>query len=71
MIINSKKLKVAILDDYQNVSRDFANWELLSDKIELDVFNKYIGKEKLSDILSKYDVLCLMREENTTTKILN
>ena len=63
MIINSKKLNVAILDDYQNVSRDFANWELLSDKIELDVFNKYIGKEKkLSDILSKYDVLCLMRE---------
>ena len=52
MIINSKKLNVAILDDYQNVSRDFANWELLSDKIELDVFNKYIGKEKnLSDIL--------------------
>ena len=46
MITNSKKLKVAILDDYQNVSRDFANWELLSDKIELDIFNEYIGKEK-------------------------
>ena len=46
LIINSKKLNVAILDDYQNVSRDFANWDLLSDKIELDVFNKYIGKEK-------------------------
>ena len=46
MTIKSKKLNVAILDDYQNVSRDFANWELLSDKIELDVFNKYIGKEK-------------------------
>ena len=46
MITNSKKLKVAILDDYQNVSRDFANWELLSDKIELDNFNEYIGKDK-------------------------
>ena len=71
MIINSKKLNVAILDDYQNVSRDFANWELLSDKIELDVFNKYIGKEKkLSDILSKYDVLCLMRERTPLPKDL-
>ena len=71
MIINSKKLNVAILDDYQNVSRDFANWDLLSDKIELDVFNEYIGKEKkLSDILSKYDVLCLMRERTPLPKDL-
>ena len=71
MIINSKKLNVAILDDYQNVSLDFANWDLLSDKIELDVFNEYIGKEKkLSDILSKYDVLCLMRERTPLPKDL-
>ena len=57
------KLKVAILDDYQNVSRDFTNWDKLSDKIELDIFNEYIGKDKnLLNILSKYDVLCLMRE---------
>ena len=63
MIIKNKKLNVAILDDYQNVSRDFANWDSLNDKIELDVFREYIGKEKnLSDILFKYDVLCLMRE---------
>ena len=71
MIINSKKLNVAILDDYQNVSRDFANWDLLTGKIELDVFNEYIGKEKnLSDILSKYDVLCLMRERTPLPKNL-
>ena len=71
MITNSKKLKVAILDDYQNVSRDFANWDLLNDKIELDVFNEYIGKEKkLSDILFKYDVLCLMRERTPLPKDL-
>ena len=57
------KLKVAILDDYQNVSRDFTNWDKLSDKIELDIFNEYIGKDKnLLNILTKYDVLCLMRE---------
>jgi len=63
LIIKNKKLNVAILDDYQNVSRDFANWDSLNDKIELDVFREYIGKEKnLSDILFKYDVLCLMRE---------
>ncbi len=66
-----KKLKVAILDDYQNVSHDFANWNRLSDKIELDIFNEYIGKEKnLSNILSKYNVLCLMRERTPLPKEL-
>jgi len=61
--VNNTKLKVAILDDYQNITHDFANWDKLSDKINLDVFNNFIGKENnLSEILFEYDVLCLMRE---------
>ena len=63
MKVNNEKLKVAILDDYQNVSHQFVSWEKLQDKIELTVFNKYIGNEdNLDSILQKYDVLCLMRE---------
>ena len=58
-----KKIKVAILDDYQNVTHHFANWQILGDKIELKVFNKYIGKDPdLPEKLSNFDVLCLMRE---------
>jgi len=58
-----KKIKVAILDDYQNVTHHFANWEKLSEKIELKIFNEYIGNvPNLSEKLSDYDVLCLMRE---------
>ncbi len=58
-----KKLKVAVLDDYQNVTHHFANWENLNEKIELKVFNEYIGDDpNLSDQLLNYDVLCLMRE---------
>ena len=58
-----KKIKVAILDDYQNVTHHFANWEKLGEKIELKIFNEYIGGDpNLSEILSDYDVLCLMRE---------
>ena len=66
-----KKLNVAILDDYQNVSHRFANWKSLNDKIEIDVFNTYIGKERnLSNILFKYDVLCLMRERTPLPRTL-
>ena len=58
-----KKIKVAVLDDYQNVTHHFANWEKLSEKIELKIFNEFIGGDpNLSQILSDYDVLCLMRE---------
>ena len=58
-----KKIKVAVLDDYQNVTHHFANWETLSQKIELKVFNEYIGDDYLlSEKLFEYDVLCLMRE---------
>ena len=58
-----KKIKVAVLDDYQNVTHHFANWETLSEKIELKVFNEYIGVDPLlSEKLFDYDVLCLMRE---------
>ena len=58
-----KKIKVAVLDDYQNVTHHFSNWEKLSEKIELKIFNEFIGGDpNLSEILSDYDVLCLMRE---------
>ncbi len=57
------KLKVAVLDDYQNIAHHFANWEKLGDNIELKVFNEYIGDDtNLSEKLLNYDVLCLMRE---------
>ncbi len=58
-----KKFKVAVLDDYQNVTRRFANWEELSEKIELKIFNEYIGGDhNFLEKLFDYDILCLMRE---------
>ena len=58
-----KKFKVAVLDDYQNVTYHFTNWKTLIEKIELKVFNEYIGDDPhLSEKLLDYDVLCLMRE---------
>ena len=34
-------LKVAVLDDYQNVTKKFGNWAELDNKINLKIFNKY------------------------------
>ena len=56
-------LKVAVLDDYQNVTKKFGDWEILKDKIYLKVFNHYIeNKAVLIKSLTEFDVICLMRE---------
>ena len=66
-----EKIKVAILDDYQNVTHNFADWNSLSDKIDLKIFNEYIGNDnKLAEQLKDYDVLCLMRERTPLPKEL-
>ena len=39
-------LKVAVLDDYQNVTREFANWSSLKGKISLEIFDYFIENEK-------------------------
>ena len=66
-----KRIKVAILDDYQNVTHQFANWETLNEQIDLKIFNEYIGDiPNLSEKLFDYDILCLMRERTPLPRIL-
>ena len=66
-----EKIKVAILDDYQNVTHQFADWKSLNQNIELTIINKYIGKDHdLVEKLIDYDVLCLMRERTPLPKEL-
>ena len=56
-------LNVAVLDDYQNVTKKFGNWSELDGKINLKVFNKYFeNSDELVKYLLDFDVLCLMRE---------
>ena len=64
-------LKVAVLDDYQNVTKKFGNWSELDGKINLKIFNKYFDDtNELVKHLSDFDVLCLMRERTPLPKEL-
>ena len=66
-----KKIKVAVLDDYQNVTHKFANWKPLEQKIELHIIDRYIGVDKnLVEQLMDFEVLCLMRERTPLTEYL-
>lgn len=54
-------MKIAILDDYQNVARDLADWDSLDG--EVIVFTEHIAdQQELVDRLAGFDVVVAMRE---------
>ena len=64
-------LKVAILDDYQNVSQEFVDLKKLSGKYEIKVFSKPFEDENDAiDQLKEYQALLIMRERTKITSNL-
>ena len=64
-------LKVAILDDYQNVSQQFVDIEKLSGKYEIKIFSEpFIDEADALDKLSDFEALLVMRERTPITKNL-
>tara|TARA_B100000963_G_scaffold305185_1_gene279286 strand:+ start:1620 stop:2576 length:957 start_codon:yes stop_codon:yes gene_type:complete len=64
-------LKVAILDDYQNVSQQFVDLEKLSGKYEFKVFSEPFEDEADAlDKLADFEALLIMRERTPITKNL-
>ncbi len=64
-------LKVAILDDYQNVSQQFVDIEKLSGKYEIKIFSEPFSDEADAiDQLSDFEALLIMRERTPITKNL-
>ncbi len=64
-------LKVAILDDYQNVAQQFVDLEKLSGKYEFKVFSEPFADE--ADAIEKlleFEALLIMRERTPITKNL-
>ena len=64
-------IKVAILDDYQNVSQEFFDLKKLDAKYEIKVFNKpFENEEDTIKNLKEFEALLIMRERTPITKNL-
>ena len=64
-------LKVAILDDYQNVAQDFVDLEKLSGKYEFKVFSQpFLDEDDTIEQLLDFEALLVMRERTPLTKNL-
>ena len=64
-------IKVAILDDYQNVSQEFVDLKKLSGKYEIKVFSEpFIDENDAIEQLNDFEALLIMRERTKITENL-
>ncbi len=64
-------LKVAILDDYQNVAQEFVDLKKLSGKYEIEIFNEWFeSEEDAIDRLKDFEALLIMRERTKISENL-
>ena len=56
-------MKIAILDDYQNVALTMADWSGVESRAEITVFTDHVGEpDAVVARLQPFDVVCVMRE---------
>jgi phosphoglycerate dehydrogenase-like enzyme len=56
-------MKIAILDDYQNVALTMADWSRVESKADITVFTDHVGEpDAVVARLQPFDVVCVMRE---------
>src|SRR6266850_7448532 len=57
------KFKIAVLDDYQNVALESADWSVLRDRADIVVFQNHVADpDAVIERLLPFDVVCVMRE---------
>ena len=56
-------VKIAVLDDYQGVALEMADWSAVQERAQLDIFNDHLADpDALAKRLHPYDIVCVMRE---------
>ena len=57
------KYRCAILDDYQNVALQVADWPKVSGDLDIKVFNEHLGgADNVVKALQGFQIVCAMRE---------
>jgi phosphoglycerate dehydrogenase-like enzyme len=57
------RLRCAILDDYQNVALQMADWTKLADRVDVTAFNApFEGTAQAIEALQDFEIVCAMRE---------
>jgi len=63
MSSDSEPVEIAVLDDYQGVALEMADWSVLNGRARITVFRDHLADDRaLVERLRPFDVLCVMRE---------
>lgn len=54
--------RVAILDDYQNLSQTLADWSAVEARCDVTVFGQHLSEDEAARQLDGFDIVCLLRE---------
>ena len=67
--MNNSPVKIAVLDDYQQVAFKFADWSAITAKAEVKVFTDHTADEKtVIERLLPFNVICVMRERTPLSR---
>jgi phosphoglycerate dehydrogenase-like enzyme len=55
-------MRIAVLDDYQNIALQLADWSAIAARTEITVFNRHLSEEDAVEALKPFDIICLLRE---------
>jgi phosphoglycerate dehydrogenase-like enzyme len=63
MPTSQERLRIAVLDDYQNVALSMADWSVLERRAAVTVFNDHLADtDAIVARLKPFDIVCVMRE---------
>src|ERR1700676_733115 len=62
---------IAILDDYQNIALEMADWSSLDGRATITVFNDHLAEpDRVVERLLPFDVVCIMRERTPLSRAI-
>ena len=71
MPTSQEPLRIAVLDDYQNVALSMADWSVLDGRATVTVFNDHLTDiDAVVARLQPFDVVCVMRERTPMSRAI-
>ena len=66
-----ERVRIAVLDDYQNVALSLADWSALDELATVTVFNDHLAdSDAVVERLLPFDIVCVMRERTPMTRAI-
>jgi phosphoglycerate dehydrogenase-like enzyme len=71
MSSNEERVRIAVLDDYQNVALSLADWSVLDARATVAIFNDHLAdSDAVVKRLQPFDIVCVMRERTPMTRAI-